>query len=283
MTTLQTFAPLAVIFGLLSALSWGTGDFCGGVATQRSPGYSVVMVAEFVGAVLLIGLALITREPWPNSQSLLIALIAGLAGVVGLGALYQGLAIGKMGVVAPLSAIVGGAVPIIVALFIEGWPSVTQIAGFGLALVAVWLLAGTGEFKANRREIMLALIAGLGFGFYFVLIAQASTEYVFWPLSIARTAAGIAFLLFILITRHPVLPSRDALGLSSLAGIADAGGNLFFAFAAQSGRLDVAAVVASLYPGMTVILARFVLHERLTKLQTIGIVTALIAVVLIAL
>lgn len=283
MSTIQAFAPLAVIFGLFSALSWGTGDFCGGVATKRSPGYSVVMVAEFVGAVMLIGLALITGEPWPTSQSLLIALVAGLAGVVGLGALYQGLAIGKMGVVAPLSAIVGGAVPIIVALFTEGWPSITQFAGFGIALVAVWLLAGTGEFRVNRREIMLALIAGLGFGFYFVLIAQASTEHVFWPLSIARTAAGLAFLLFILITRHPVLPGRNALGLSSLAGLADAGGNLFFALAAQSGRLDVAAVVASLYPGVTVTSACFVLHERLTRLQIIGIVAALIAVVLIAL
>ena len=90
----------------------------------------------------------------------------------------------------------GAAVPIIVGSFIDDWPSITQFAGFGVALIAVWLLAGTGEFNANRREIMLALIAGLGFGFYFVLIAQASTEQVFWPLSVARTAAGIAFFPF---------------------------------------------------------------------------------------
>lgn len=279
---MQMFAPMAVIFGLLSALSWGTGDFCGGVATKRSPGYGVVVVAEFVGAALLIGLALITGEPWPTSQSTLAASAAGLAGVVGIGALYQGLAIGKMGVVAPLSAIVGGFVPVVVALLTDGWPSITQFGGFGVALVAVWLLAGTGEFNANRREIVLALIAGLGFGFYFVLVAQASSAQVFWPLSVARVTAGLALMLFVLATRRPVLPSRDALGLSGLAGLADAGGNLFFALAAQSGRLDVAAVVASLYPGATVVLARFLLHERLTRLQTIGIIAALVAVMLIA-
>ena len=283
MATIQTLAPLSVLLGLLSALSWGTGDFCGGVATKRSPGYSVVMASQFVGVTFLIGLALLTREPAPALPGMAVAVAAGVAGVIGLGALYQGLASGQMGVVAPLSAIVGGVIPILVALVTEGWPSTTQMAGFGVALIAVWLLAGTGEFRANPREIMLAVIAGIGFGFYFVLIAQASTDNIYWTLSVARLAAGLFFLAFLLLTRRPLVPKREAWGLTALAGFADAGGNLFFVLAAQTGRLDVAAVLASLYPGSTVFLARIFLGERLMRPQMIGVVAALTAVALIAL
>lgn len=283
METIQTLAPLSVLLGLLSALSWGTGDFCGGMATRRSPGYSVVMVVEFIGAALLIGLAFQTREPVPGLAGLTIAAAAGVAGVVGLGAFYQGLASGRVGVVAPLSAVVGGIVPILVALVAEGWPSTTQMAGFGVALAAVWLLAGTGEFRANPREVVLALVAGIGFGFYFVLIARASSDNVYWTLSVARMAAGLFLLSFLLMARRPIAPRRGAWGLMALAGLADTGGSLFFVLAAQTGRLDVAAVLASLYSGATVFLAWAFTHERLTSQQMTGVVAALTAVALIAL
>ncbi len=283
MATIQALAPLSVLLGLISALSWGTADFCGGVATKRSPGFSVVMAVQFVGATVLIGLALFTNEPAPTVQGLAFAVAGGVAGVIGLGALYQGLASGRMGVIAPLSAIVGGMVPILVALVTEEWPSSTRMAGFGVALLAVWLLAGTGEFRAAPRELALALIAGTGFGFYFVLIARASSDNVYWTLSVARLAAGLFLLAFLLMTRRPIAPRREAWGLTALAGLTDAGGSLFFALSAQTGRMDVAAVLASLYPGSTVFLARFFLGERLTWLQVIGVIAALAAVALIAL
>ena len=282
MATIQTLAPLSVLLGLLSALSWGTGDFCGGMATKRSSAYSVVMAAQFIGAMLLVGLALVADEPLPTPQGLTVAVAAGIAGVIGLGALYQGLASGQMGVIAPLSAIVGGVVPILAALMTEGWPSATQMAGFGVALIAVWLLAGTGEFRADPRTLTLATIAGTGFGFYFVLIAQASGDNVYWTLSVARLAAALFFLAVILITHRPLAPRREAWGLVTMAGLADAGGNLFFVLAAQAGRLDVAAVLASLYPGSTVFLAWIFLGERLKRPQMIGVVAALSAVALIA-
>ncbi len=283
MANLTVLAPLSIIFGLVSAISWGTGDFCGGLATKRSPGLRIVMVTEFVGAAVLIALALAVGEAAPTGASFLFAIGAGLAGVVGLGALYQGLAAGQMGVIAPLSAIVGGVVPIVVGLATEGAPSPVQLLGFGVALLAVWLLAAAGEFRPSRRELLLAVVAGLGFGFYFVLIAYASDGGLFWNLSAARVVAGLALLALLLITRQPLWPTRSAWGLTTGAGVADAGGNLFFALAAQAGRLDVAAVLSSLYPGMTVLLARLVLDERLTRAQITGVVAALVAVMLIAL
>jgi drug/metabolite transporter (DMT)-like permease len=241
------------------------------------------MAVQFIGVALLVGLALLTGEPAPTWPDIGVAVAAGLTGAIGLGALYQGLALGQMGVVAPLSAVVGGVIPILVALVTEGRASTPQMIGFGMALAAVWLLAGTGEFRANPREIILAVIAGIGFGFYFALIALASSDNIYWTLFAARLAAGLFFLTIILITRRPVAPRREAWGLTGLAGLTDAGGNLLFVLAAQTGRLDVVAVLASLFPGTTVFLARVFLGERLTRMQVIGVVAALAAVALIAL
>lgn len=283
MTGFSWLGSGVVLFGLLSALSWGSGDFCGGIASRRGRAYSVVMVAEFVGAVVLILLALITGERWPDRITLLWSGGAGVAGLIGLLALYMGLASGQMGVVAPLSAVIGGVVPIAASLVIDGVPAPLQIAGFLVALVAVWLLAGSGEFRPERRQVILAAVAGMGFGLYFVLVERASRDEVYWTLAVARIVAGLALVLYLAVTRQPLLPRRDALPLAVVAGFFDGGGNLFFALAAQSGRLDVASILASLYPGTTVLLARLFLQERLTRTQAIGVAAALGAVVLIAL
>lgn len=275
-------AALSIVFGLLSALTWGTGDFCGGLASKRANPTSVVMVAEFVGAALLVGLAVVFGEALPSPAAALWAVGAGLVGLVGLLALYQGLASGHMGIVAPLSAVVAGVVPIVAGVVTHGVPDVVQIAGFGIALAAVWLLAGTGELRANPREIGLALTAGLGFGLYFVLVTLATRDGVFWNLALARGVAGVALVAILLVQRRPLLPPRNALPLAALAGTFDAGGNLFFALAAQAGRIDVAGVLASLYPGSTVFLAWLLLGERLSRPQAVGVAAALVAVVLIA-
>ncbi|MCB0043974.1 MAG: DMT family transporter [Caldilineaceae bacterium] len=279
---MASWSSIAALFGLLAAASWGTGDFCGGLATKRSPGYSVVTATEFVGAFLLIALALITGEAWPDGRSIWFSIAAGLAGLLGLGSLYQGLAVGRMGVIAPLSALIGAVIPVAVGLFTAGWPDRMTLIGFAVALLAVWLLAGTGDFRPTRRDLILAGLAGIGFGFYYVLVAYAGEGGLYWTLTIARFAAGIAFLLFLLATRRPLLPKRSAWGLVGVSGMADVGGNIFYLLATQFGRMDVAAVLSSLFPGMTVLLARVFLDERLTRLQIVGVAAALIAVTLIA-
>lgn len=270
----------SAFFGLLSGVTWGSGDFCGGLAARRAPSFTVVLVAEFVGAVLLAALAMLFREALPATAGLWWSAGAGLAGVIGLLALYQGFAIGKMGVVAPLSGLVSTIVPVVAAIFLDGWPRALQLAGFVLAMAAVWLLSSGGEFSARPQELGLALVAGLGFGLYFVLIARVSSSSL-WNLSFARTLAGLVVLGVVLLRRLPLLPPRPVLPINTLNGVLDAGGNLFFLLAAQSGRLDVAAVLASLYSGVTVLLAWIFLRERLKRPQAVGVVLALAAIALI--
>ena len=277
------FELSALFFGLLSALSWGGGDFCGGVSTRRADPYTVVFVAEFVGAALLAALALIFREAVPDLTHLLWAGAGGLLGAVGLLVLYQALATGHMGIVAPLTAVISGGMPIVFGLITDGLPDPLQVAGFLVALAAVWLLAGGADETLTRRDLIYTLIAGLSFGFYFVFIDAGTSEgNVFWSLTIARSLGGLLLLVAIVVMRRPLLPPRAVLPVNSLTGLLDAGGNLFFALAATLGRLDVAAILASLYPGVTVLLAWGVLGQKLNRSQAIGVAAALAAIVLIA-
>jgi uncharacterized membrane protein len=273
---------LTVFFGLASALTWGAGDFCGGLATRKSNVLSVVLVSQIVGGTFLAILALIFQEALPSLDSMLFGSLAGLAGAVGLIGLYSGLAQGRMGIVAPLTAVLAATLPILFGLLTEGFPPILNVAGFGLALVAVWFLAGVGRSTAvSRTELGYALLAGTGFALFFIFIDQATDELVFWPLVAARIASVVCLGLLVLMRRSWQRPPRDQLPIIFLTGIFDALGNAFFAAAARVGRLDIAAVLASLYPVSTVLLAQLVLHERLNRSQWIGVGLALLALVLI--
>ena len=275
---------LALVFGLASALAWGAGDFSGGLATKRGNVYSVVLISQIIGGFFLAILALLLRETFPPTNDLLFGAVAGLAGVIGLLALYSGLATGRMGIVAPLTAVLSATIPIIFSLFTEGIPPTMQIFGFGLALVAVWLLSGAGGTEGVQiTELGYAVIAGSGFALFFILIDQANETAVFWPLVMARIASVTFLGLFILLRGVWERPSRKQLPLIILAGMLDALGNAFFTLSARYGRLDLAAILSSLYPASTVLLAQLILHERLDRNQWIGVIVALLAVVLITL
>jgi drug/metabolite transporter (DMT)-like permease len=274
---------LGVVFGLASAVSWGTGDFSGGLASRRANVYAVVISSQSVGLVMLVALALLLAEPVPPTVDILWAAGAGLVGSLALSALYRGLATGRMGVVAPVSAVVSAAVPVLFGLFVEGLPGMLQLLGFAVALVAVWFVSRTdGATAAAVPELGLAFLAGLGFGLFLIIIGRLSSSSVLWPLVTAR-AAGISFLsLTALLLRQTALPAWRQVPLIVVVGLCDAGGNAFYALAARAGRLDVAAVLSSLYPAVTVLLARSVLNERLERHQWLGVAGALLAVVLIA-
>lgn len=276
-------AATSILFGLLSAATWGAGDFCGGLASRRAHTFAVVAVSQMIGGSLLVVLALLFREPWPAPVDLGWGALAGVIGNIGLLALYRGLATGQMGVVAPLSAVLSAALPVVVAVWAEGLPELLTLAGFGVALAGVWLLSrpeGGAPFRLDSLGLPLA--AGLGFGLFFVLIDRVGPGALFWPLVAAR-AASLTMMTVVLLARRPVaLPERGRLPLIALSGALDAGGNAFFALAAQTGRLDIAAVLASLYPASTVLLAGLVLKERLTRVQIAGVLAALAAIVLIA-
>ena len=275
-------AIATVIFGLAASLCWGSGDFNGGLASRRANASSVVIAAYAVGFFLLVALALIWREPVPSSLDIFWGGIAGLAGAVGLISFYSALSIGRMGIAAPISAVLTAALPVLFSAFTEGLPSFVQLAGFVLALLAIWLISRPERSKGRPEGIGLALLAGCGFGCFFILISRISSASTFWPLATARFTSVLFLLVMVRIRQQPVLPKRAVAPLVLLAGILDAIGNAFFVLAAHTGRLDVAAVLSSLYPAATVLLAALVLRERVTRIQGIGILLALAAVPLIS-
>jgi uncharacterized membrane protein len=170
-----------------------------------------------------------------------------------------------------------------VGAFTEGLPSVFQMAGFGIALVAVWLLSGGGPGLSVRTdELRWALIAGVGFGLFFIFVDRAVDAAVLWPLVAARAASTILAVGIVLLRRRAETPGRLPIGMIILSGISDAGGNGFFALATRTGRLDISAVVSSLFPAGTVFLAWLFLKERLDRRQWVGVAAALVALVLIA-
>ncbi|MFN2217413.1 MAG: EamA family transporter [Anaerolineae bacterium] len=274
---------LGVVFGLASAASWGAGDFSGGLASKRANVYAVVMLSQWAGLVLLAGLALLFAEPVPPVADMGWAAGAGLAGGLALAALYRGLAVGRMGVVAPISAVVSAAVPVLFGLYTEGLPGADQLLGFAFAFIAVWLVSRSDSLdQARGQALVLALLAGLGFGLFLIVIDRLSSTAVLWPLVTARAASIFLISLTAVLLRQTALPAPRHLPLILVVGLFDAGGNALYALAARAGRLDVAAVLSSLYPAATVLLARFILQERLTRPQWIGVAAALLAVVLIA-
>lgn len=268
-------------FGLLSALFSGVGDVCGGVATRRAHPFCVVLVTQVAGAILLLLAALYFGQPAPHLADLAWSAGAGIAGVTGLLALYTALSRGQMGVVAPLSAVIAASVPIAAGAILEGLPTPAQMVGFLVALLAVWLLTGAGATNSSLQDVRLALVAGLAFGCYFVLIDQAAPESGFWNLSFARAVPALLLLAGLRTLRRTLLPPRQVLPVNILNGALDASGSVCFVLAAHLGRLDTASVLSSLYPAATLALACLVLRERLQPPQAMGAGAAFVAIILI--
>ncbi len=236
------------------------------------------------GLSILVALlaAAVAGEAIPSAGDAALAIAAGACGTLGITALYVGLSTGQMGIVAPISAVVGAAVPVAVGALLEGPPEAVRALGFGLALVAVVLVSRSSAPGAGRQGLPYALAAGLGFGLFFVIVSRVTPGHVFGQLAVARVAGVVLLALIVAVTRRAWrLPGR-ALPLVLAAGVLDIAGNVSFIVAAQSGRLDVAAILSSLYPVTTILLAVVVLHERLVRGHRIGIALALAAIVLIA-
>jgi drug/metabolite transporter (DMT)-like permease len=272
----------AVGFGLIASLSWGTSDFSGGIAAKRAPIFAVMVFSYGIGLALLASLALFSGEPMAEPIDLIWGAVGGVSGGVGLTAQYRALSLGRMGINAPISALLSSMIPVVFAALTEGLPTTIQLAGFALALISVWFLARPSSVGDDHQGIGLAVAAGVGFGLFFILLGQVSDDAVFWPLASARGASFLFLLSMALLSRQGWSPRRAVIPIMLLAGLLDVGGNTFFLLSAQAGRLDVASVLSSLYPAVTVILARVLLHEHLTRLQTLGVILALLAVPLIA-
>jgi drug/metabolite transporter (DMT)-like permease len=272
-----------ILFGLLSALTWGAGDFNGGLAVKRSNPYGVVAVAHAISLGLLLLLIAIIREPIPPLKDWLWGGAAGLTGGIGLLLLYRSLAEGRMSVAAPVSALLAASIPVIVGILQDGNPGALVLFGFTLALAAVWLVSGGEGLRFRFDELRQPVIAGIAFGAFFIFLQRASQNSLWWPLVAIRIVSISSLLGYATLTRQPWLPKRESLVPILLSSVLDTLGNATYALSARMGRLDVAAVLGSLYPGATVLLAWMFLKERITRVQTIGILLALAAIVLLTL
>lgn len=212
-----------------------------------------------------------------------LAAAAGVCGTVGILGLYRGLAVGRMGVVAPVTAVVGASIPVAVGIVLQGLPAPAVVTGIGLGIVAVILVsASPGGPDAGRSGIEHALVAGLGIGAFNVLVSRLPEGEVVWPLVGLRLTALAILVVVVVVGRRAWRLPRPAAARASLVGVFDMAGNLFFIVAAQTGALAIAAILSSLYPVVTVILAIGILRERLTWTHALGVAAAATAIILIA-
>ncbi|HNB37587.1 MAG TPA: DMT family transporter [Anaerolineales bacterium] len=277
----------SILLGLASALSWGAGDFTGGLAARKVGAYRSVFYAEVVGILFLFLVIALTGEDMPGTRTMLFSALAGALGTIGLMLLYHSMAVGVMSIAAPVSALLAAALPVAVGIFSEGFPSILTLIGFGFALAAVWMISqsegGVKDILSHLSDLKLPLLAGIGFGFYFVFMHEATRDggTLIWPMVFSRTGGLLLITMYLLVTRADWRIDFRALPIISVNGILDLGGNFFFILAGQAGRLDVASVLSSLFPGATVLLAWIILKERLNRNQWMGVVCALIAIVLL--
>jgi len=271
-----------VVLGLLSAASWGAGDFGGGLISRRAPLLGVVAVTQLVGLVAALAAVGALGEPIPSGPDLAWSLVGGAAGMVGITALYRGLAVGRMGVVAPSVGVIGAVIPVVAGFAFEGVPPAAAVAGIVTALVAVVLVTrAPGQDEGRPSGFGWAVLAGSAIGVFNISVGQLSDAATFAPLVVMRVVQAILVVVVIVSLRQPWRLDGWALGRVLIVGLLDMGGNVAFIAAAQTGALAIAAVLSSLYPVVTVVLAVSVLHEGMTRRHVAGIALTVLAIVLI--
>jgi drug/metabolite transporter (DMT)-like permease len=282
---------MAIVLGLLAALTYGAADFLGGLATKTTRVFSVVLVSQILGSTLLLVALPFVLDSSPTAEALTWGALAGVAGAVGVAAFYQALSIGRMGVIAPITGVEAATVPVVYGLLEGERPSGVALTGVVLALVAVALVSSSsnesevsedGEHRLLGPGVLAALGAGLAFGAFFILLDRAGDAAGLWPLVGARASSVATIAVAVLATRSWDRPSRGALLPIAGAGVLDVSANLLYLLATREGLLSIVAVLTSMYPASTVVLARITLDERFSKIQIGGLLVAVAGVVAIA-
>ncbi len=282
---------MTAVLALLASLVWGCSDFVGGLVSRRVRPIVVVGIAHLLALLALLVIAAGAGGYSADPGYLPWAVAAGAAGLVGLVAFYRALAIGTMGVVAPIAG-TGAVVPVTVGLATGDSPSALQLAGIAVACFGVVLASGpelSGGEAAGRRPLFLALVAALGFGLVYVFIKGGSKHSVVMTLLVMRATSvvlvlSVAILLFFKGFRRirEGVPTRGQLAMIAFVGVTDVGANGLYGLASARGLVSVVSVLASLYPAVTVLLARVIEHERMRRVQGAGVLLALAGVVLLA-
>jgi drug/metabolite transporter (DMT)-like permease len=276
---------LPVLLSLAASSCWGMADFLGGLQSRRVPVPIVLLLVEGTGLVGVLVVIAATGEPLPGPRAAILAMVAGVAGVIALGCFYRALSIGTMSIVAPISA-TGVALPVVVGVATGDRLSTVVAAGLAVTVIGVVLASrerhdDAERTAAGRLSIGLALVAAVGFGSYFVMSDAAADDSVLWLLALSRIIPVPALAVLAWRRRMPPPPGRTALVLVA-AGTLDCGATALYAVANTKGALSIVSVVGSLYPVMTLILARIVLHERIRPVQRAGVAAALAGVAMIA-
>jgi drug/metabolite transporter (DMT)-like permease len=274
-----------VLLSLAASGCWGTADFLGGLQSKRVSVPVVLLLVEGTGLAGVLLIIAVTGEPLPGLRAALLAMVAGVAGVIALGCFYRALSIGTMSIVAPISA-TGVSLPVVVGIATGDRLSTVVAAGLAVTVVGVVLASrerhdDEQRTAAGRLSVGLALVAALGFGSYFVLSDAAADDSVLWLLALSRIipVPGLAAFAWARGMRPP--PARTA-SILAVAGTLDCSATALYGVANTKGALSIVAVVGSLYPVMTLILARAVLSERIRRVQQVGVVAALAGVAMIA-
>ena len=279
---------MAVLLGLASAVVYGASDFLGGLTTKRSSAYAVVVWSRFAGLLMLAAGVVLTGEAMPRGSDLAWGALGGLGGGSGVVLLYRGLARGRMSIVAPTAAVGGATIPVLTGLLLGERPPALALGGVMLAIAAIALVSsspdGTAD-PADARRLPPGLLegvgAGLGFALFFVCLDQTSGTADLWPLLAARVSIAVAGIAGIA-TRSSLRPAAGSAGWVIAVGVLDMAANLLYIMATRHGLLSVVAVLVSLYPASTLVLARLVLKERMTGVQLGGLAAAAAGVALIA-
>jgi drug/metabolite transporter (DMT)-like permease len=298
----MTLAATTSVLGLSAAVIWGAADFCGGIAARHLRVFWLLALSHAFSLICLLLLTGVLHQARPDAHILALGLWSGLAGGTALLTFYHALSLGEMGITAAISGLLTATLPVAFTFLTIGSPSPRQLAGFGLAAVAIWMITGQPNTRNEaardkRKRIALAVVSGLGFGTFLIFLRQANGGGLLWPLAASRVGSlTLALGSGLLFSRHqftaeavaqPNIPRRRVqwqigVALAIMVSTCDTSGNFLFVAATRIGRLDVAAVLSSLYPASTILLAAWLLKERTSPRQAMGMTAALVAVALIS-
>jgi drug/metabolite transporter (DMT)-like permease len=273
---------LAIALALGASLSWGLGDFLGGLKSRTLHVLTVLVVSQVFGLAAALTWLVASGDSFPGWSATALAAAAGASGCLGIATLYRGMAIGAMGIVAPISA-VSAVIPFVVGIGSGERPGALQIVGILVALTGVAVASREPRAQGGGRAagIGLALTAALGFGLYFVFADRAADQSVPYAVATARGTSLVLSLVAALVVGASLRPGRAALPALAAAGLCDVGANMLFSIATTRGFLSIVSVLAALYPVTTVVLAALVLRERVARSQRFGVVGALVGAALI--
>jgi drug/metabolite transporter (DMT)-like permease len=269
---------------LLAAATWGGSDFAGGWGARRASTLLVTAAGQIVSLAALLCICLLLHLSLPANSYLIYAAIGGFEGAIALAIFYRALAMGAMGLTAALTGLLTALIPVVFDLVHSGWPGALTSAGLAVGLAAIWLISqsqSNGGSATPGRALLLGACAGTGFGAQLILFKMAAAGGLLWALTSGRVAGSVAILLTVAFM-PPQKPWRGFWLAGIISGSLDTVGNLFYMQASQMGRLGVAAVICSMYPAGTILLAGILLRERPTTRQLAGMGLALAAVALLS-